>query len=111
MANIDFIPRPLQDINTTTRQPARPKTLSQKIKSIQAKVDTGIPRKAITPFEKENLREPVDLYRDDNYIKRVYGKALYHAQRRTTAKQPRPDSPTRPIPYKKTSGEDGWCSC
>ena len=47
--------------------------------------------------------EPVDLTKDDNYMRRVYGKALYHAQRRTVEKA-KPDSLTRPLHYKKASG-------
>ncbi|XP_067931030.1 TALPID3 protein-like [Watersipora subatra] len=99
---IDFQPKPLQDLNTVrTVDFAKPRSAAQRLKSVQAKVDTGIARKPLLALNKENL-EPVDLSKDDNYMRRVYGKALYHAQRRTVEKA-KPDSPTRPVPFKKAS--------
>ncbi|KAF6028388.1 hypothetical protein EB796_013277 [Bugula neritina] len=100
---IDFIPKPLHDVNVaSTQPPIKYKTAAQRLKAIQAKIDTGIARKPKIPVNKEN--EPLDLYKDENYIRRVYGKALYHSQRRTIERA-KPDPPTRPVPFKKTTGK------
>lgn len=63
LAQIDFIPKPLNVVNyLPSKQPYRYRTAAQRLKSIQAKVDTGICRRPAVPTDKENVSYITIIY-------------------------------------------------
>ena len=57
VSQIDFQPKPLHDLNVPSNQKTvKYRSTTQRLKSVQAKIDTGIARKPLTALDKENVR-------------------------------------------------------